>query len=224
MNRILVAAAALCLALSTGARADLPGEGFRNHLVIGLGIGVDAISPSEYNGLTDVLSGGNASVRASTALHVPVSLTYYFPYYLQLRTGAEAAYFFPSGMVGGKSATNYGGIVEVPILLGGHYALLDNRLILELGLGPGIAVYTSAGLNIDNNDQLYGDVSVGFDDELKGQFFVTPGFSIGVELGYRVLTSSALHTSSGASPGATLPVHLDMSGFRAVLQFGFVAF
>ncbi len=240
MNRVVSTAAAALVACSffpARALADLPGEGYRNHLVISLGVGIGSLSPSQYNSYVDTFNSASGSAApASPAhvgfeLHVPVILTYYFADYVLLRTGAEAAYFFPSESLGSESVTNYGGIVEVPILLGGHYALLDNRLIVELAMGPGIAAYTSAGLsgsaqNGYTGTQYYGDVAVGFDSELKGQYFVTPSFSVGLELGLRSLTSSALHDGSGnpAPPQNGSPLQLDMSGFRAVLEFGFVAF
>ena len=120
---------------------------------------------------------------------------------------------------------------EVPIFIGGHYAFLDNKLIAEIGLGPAIAAFTSAGMSgsADNGftgTQLYASPAVGFDDELKAQYFLTPGFSLGLELGYRVLTSGQLHDSSGHQATTTngQPLVLDMSGFRAVLEFGFTVF
>ena len=233
------AAAALCLAFATAARADLPGEGFRNHLVFSLGVGIGSLSPAEYNSYVDAFNQSSGAPLTGSAahpsfeLHVPLIITYYFADYVLLRTGAEAAYFFPSETLGGgagESFTNYGGTVEVPIFVGAHYAFLDNRLVLELGLGPAIAAYTSAGLSGSSNNginttQYYGDVAVGFDDELKGQYFLTPGFSIGLEIGYRLLKSGPLHDSGGSQLMVdNQPVHLDMSGFRGVLEFGFVAF
>lgn len=234
----IAALAALCWARSSNARADLPGESYRNHLVLSLGVGVGSLSPTEYNGYVDgqngvAAAGGQplqgSAAHASFELHVPILATYYFPYYLLLRTGVEAAYFFPTEkLAGGDTVTNYGGTAEVPILLGAHYAFLDNRLIAELALGPAIAGFSSAGLNGTSGYtgvQLYSDVAVGLDDELKGQFFITPGFSVGLEIGYRVLTSGPLHTSAGADVlVGGKPVHLDMSGFRGVFELGFVAF
>lgn len=215
------------------ARADLPGESFKNHMMFSLGVGVGSLSPSEFNAYVDSFNSANGGTagpgRVSYELHVPILATYYAPYYIMGRVGVEAAYFFPSYAIGGDSITNYGGIVEVPIELGGHYSFLDDRLIVEAALGPAIVGYTSAGLSGNNGPtgvQLYANPSVGLDDELKGQFFLSPGFSVGLEIGYRVLTSGPLHQGGQPTPyePTGTPIHLDMSGFRGVFELGFRAF
>ncbi len=176
-------------------------------------------------------------INPTVALRVPLLVTYYAPYYILVRTGVDADYFFPSAKTSNDTVTNYGGTLEVPLMLGGHYALADNRLILELALGPCVAAFTSAGLNGGNGSssyqQLYADPSFGFDSEIKAQYFLSPGFSVGLELGYRILSSSDLHASGSStyyqppfppynSPGAK-PIHLDLSGFRAAFELGFAA-
>jgi hypothetical protein len=180
----------------------------------------------------------SGQINPSLAMHGSVLATYYAPYYVMVRTGIDPDYFFPSAKVGNDTVTNYGGTLEIPVLVGGHYSLLDDRLILELAIGPCIAAFTSAGLNgstgLTTYQQLYADPSVGFDSELKGQFFVSHGFSLGLELGYRVLSSSALHAPGGSSDyqppfppynqGGGKPIHLDLSGFRAEIELGFLAF
>jgi hypothetical protein len=211
----------------------LPGESYRNHLVFSLGVGVGSLSPATYNAYTDdfnVANGGTAgSGNVNTELHVPILVTYYAPFYLLLRSGVEAVFFTPSETIAGAQYTNYGGIAEVPIEFGGHYALLDEHLILELAAGPAIDAFTSAGISNSNcNDctQLYGGVTVGFDSELKAQYFIAPGFSIGLEVGYRILSSGALHSGDNNLPiiASGKTVTLDTSGFRGVLELGFRAF
>jgi hypothetical protein len=164
------------------------------------------------------------------ALHASLAVTYYGPYYILVRTGIEPDYFFPSEQLGGTSVTNYGGTLEVPLLIGGHYALLDDRLVVELAIGPCVSAFTSAGLNDANGsfpdaNQLFADPSFGFDSEIKAQYFLTPGFSLGIELGYRILSSSALHQSGATSPYEPYgkPIYLDLSGFRALFELGFAA-
>jgi hypothetical protein len=243
MPRTLLATLALLLVVFAPdrARADLPGEGYKNHLVFSLGIGVDAIHPTDYDAYTnafDVSAGGQSGqINPSVAIRVPLLATYYAPYYILVRTGVDADYFFPSSKIGNDTVTNYGGTLEVPLMVGGHYALADNRLILELALGPCVSAFTAAGLNGGNGSlsyqQLYADPSFGFDSEIKAQYFLSPGFSLGIELGYRVLSSSDLHASGAksyyqppfppyTSPGAK-PIHLDLSGFRAAFELGFAA-
>jgi len=236
MRRSLLAIpfAAAVLA-SAPARADLPGEGYRNHLVISLGVGFDTLNPKDYDAYTDAFNqhnGGQAGqAHPSIAIHASLALTYYAPYYILVRSGVEPDYFFPTEKIGGETVTNYGGTLEIPIFVGGHYAFLDNRLIVELAVGPAIAAFTTAGLNGSNGvasgDQLYADPSVGFDSQLKGQFFVSSTFSLGLEVGYRILSSSSLHQSGGSTYyqppgfGDGKPIHLDFSGFRLAFEVGF---
>lgn len=238
---LVVFAFSLAVVQPATARADLPGEGYQNHLLFSLGVGVDAIHPTDYDAYTNAFNasarGQSGQANPSVALRVPLMATYYGPYYSLVRTGVDADYFFPSAKIGNDTVTNYGGMLEVPLLFGGHYAFVDNRLILELAIGPCVAAFTAAGLNGGNGSrsyqQLYADPSFGFDSEIKGQYFLSPGFSIGLELGYRILSSSDLHVSGASSyyqppfapynsPGAK-PIHLDLSGFRAAFVLGFTA-
>ncbi len=243
MPRALFAAAALLLVVFAPdrARADLPGEGYKNHLVFSIGVGVDAIKPTDYDAYADAFDtsygGQSGQINPTLALRVPLMATYYAPYYILVRTGVDADYFFPSSKIGNDTVTNYGGTLEVPLMLGGHYALADNRLILELALGPCVSAFTSAGLNggdgSNSYQQLYADPSFGFDSEIKAQYFLSAGFSLGIELGYRILSSSDLHESGGSSyyqppfppynSAGARPIHLDLSGFRAAFQLGFAA-
>jgi hypothetical protein len=161
-----------------------------------------------------------------------LQFTYYAPYYLTFRSGVEVTYFFPSETIGSDGITNYGGAIEVPIELGGHYSFLQDHLIVELLAGPAIDAFSSAGLNGSagaTGQQLYGNPSLGFDSELKVQGVVNsadhPFFLIGLELGYRILASGPLHTSDNSNVlvgGNT--VNLDVSGFRAVIECGFAIF
>jgi hypothetical protein len=240
MTRAILAASGLLLTvLPARARADLPGESYKNHLIFSVGVGFDTLGPTDYDAYTNAFNASNGGkpggANPSVAIHASLALTYYGPYYILVRTGLEPDYFFPSEQIGSTSVTNYGGTIEIPLFLGGHYALLDERLIVELGLGPALMAFTSAGLNGNDGSlayqQLYADPSFGFDSELKGQFFVSHGFSVGLELGYRVLSSNVLHQSGQHgnyqppfppydTPSGK-PIHLDLSGFRTVLELGF---
>jgi len=238
---LVVCALSLAVVQPAKARAQLPGEGYQNHLIFSLGVGFDAIHPTGYDAYTNAFDaraeGQSGQVNPSVALRVPLMATYYAPYYLLARTGVDVDYFFPSAKVGNDTVTNYGGTVEVPLMFGGHYAFMDNRLIVELAVGPCAAAFTAAGLNGGNGStsyqQLYADPSFGFDSELKAQYFLSPGFSLGLELGYRILSSSDLHVSGASSyyqppfppynsPSAK-PIHLDLSGFRMAFELGLAA-
>ncbi len=242
----LVCAAALTAA--GGARAEpLPGEGFKNHLVIELGGGYGSLamaSEKSYvaafnQGETPAQTGGwtfQGQADPNSEIHAVLALTYYAPYWLQIRTGLEVAYFQPSEQgtpPGGapESVTNYGGTAEVPILVGGHYALLENRLILELAAGPDIAFETQGGLNshdLGNALRLVSPPYVGFDSELGLRCFVSGAFAIGVEFGYRSLLSPPLRIADGGSSPFTYAagktVALDFSGVRAVLDLALLLF
>jgi hypothetical protein len=214
--------------------AGLPGEGFKNHLQFAVGFGVGPISPSQYNGYVasfNTANGGPASgANANTEIELELPLvTFYAPYYLLVRSGAQfVSMAFPSETLpSGDHVNNYGGILEIPIEFGGHYSFLSDRLVVELAAGPAIAGFISAGLNGSSGatgEQLYANPSVGFDSELRGQYFLSNTFSLGIEIGYRILAAGALHTSDNTNVlvGGN-PINLDMSGFHAALMLGFNA-
>ncbi|MHB1844335.1 MAG: hypothetical protein ACYCWW_05810 [Deltaproteobacteria bacterium] len=234
----------LLLSLSAGrAGADeLPGAGFSNHLAISLGFGYGAL-PSMTSDKAYVASE-NQSLAAqgwttsgaadpSSELHGELALTYYGPYWTTLRVGVEAAFFQPTeqGTPPGGSLnviTNYGGIVELPILFGAHYALASDRLILEALVGPDVTLVTMSGLDstdLSGNPRLVGNTSVGFDSEFGVRYLVSPLFSVGAELGYRALQTGPLHASDQVSPYITPAgqnVGLDFSGFRGVIDIALV--
>ncbi len=241
---------ALLLALGTAlpwasrARADDPwGSTFKNHLSIAIGFGYGTMaggsSYDNYVGAYNAaqVAGGwkiDGAATPSAELHASLALTYYAPYYITVRTGPEIYYFQPteSGTPPGGSAqiiTNYGGTVAIPILVGPHISFADDKLVLELLVGPTFTAYTSAGLNASarvDNKQLNGDFAVGVDSELGLRYIVSKSFSVGFELGYTSLMSAKLHTSDQATPYTSYsgqPDQIDFSGFRGVIDLAILA-
>ena len=211
--------------------AALPGESFKNRLEFSFGFGVGTCSPSQYNGYVGAFNqaagGPPAGANVNTEIHVAFPIvTYYFPYYLLLRSGFEpVSIAFPGETLGADHINNYGGTAEIPIEFGGHFSLLQDQLVLDLAAGPAIGGFTSAGLSGSNGptgEQLYANPSLGFDSELQAQYFLSKVFSLGLGLGYRILSSGPLHTSDNTNVvvgGNT--VNLDMSGFHVELMLGF---
>lgn len=220
---------------------DLPGEAFKNHLILALGFGDGTVSMGQDQAYVGAFNrqlksqGWAVQGQANPAseLHAALSLTYYGPYWTLVRVGAEVAFFQPTEQgtpLGGSLnvITNYGGTVEIPVLFGGHYAFADNRLILEAAVGPDFTVVTMTGLDstdLANNPRLVGDTAVGVDSEFGLRYLVSPLFSVGFELGYRSLVTPPLHASDGTTPyigpgGST--TNLDFSGFRGVVDLALV--
>ncbi|HUB06897.1 MAG TPA: hypothetical protein VMB50_07850 [Myxococcales bacterium] len=240
---------ALCFALGIGmcassARADDPwGSTFRNHLAIALGFGYGTVSGGSYDNYVQkynaaqVAGGWNIQGEAdpTAELHASLALTYYAPYYITVRSGAEVAYFQPTedgtppGSNSSQIITNYGGAVMIPILIGPHISFAGDKLVVELTVGPTFTAYTSAGLNassLSDNKQLNGDLAVGVDSELGLRYIVSKSFSVGFELGYRSLKSAQLHENDANTPYVNYtggPVQIDFSGFRGLIDLAILA-
>lgn len=242
--RSLACLASLLSALvaSPSLADELPGEGFKNHLVLALGFGDGTVAMGQdaaYVGAFNQSLRGQGwsaiqgAATPQTAIQAALSLTYYGPYWTLVRVGAEVVFFQPTeqGTPPGGAAnviTNYGGMVEIPVLFGGHYAFADNRVILEGAVGPDFAVLSMTGLDsrdLSDNPRLVGNTAVGFDSEFGVRYLVSPLFSIGFELGYRSLVTPPLHasdrTSAYVGPGGTT-TNLDFSGARALLDLALV--
>ncbi|MHB8416952.1 MAG: hypothetical protein ACYDCL_02680 [Myxococcales bacterium] len=227
---------------SPAALADDPwGSTFKNHLALALGFGYGSMAGGSYDGYVRAYNAAQQSngwkiqgeADPTAALQASLALTYYAPYYITVRTGAEVAYFQPNetGTFQGNQEiiTNYGGAVMIPILVGAHVSFADDKVVLELLAGPTFTAYSSAGLNasdLTDNKQLNSNVAVGFDSELGVRYIVSKGFSVGLELGYRSLTTAQLHTSDQSTPytGYTgSPVAIDFSGFRGLIDLAILA-
>jgi hypothetical protein len=180
------------------------------------------------------LSGSEADPTGE--LHVALTLAYYFPYYITLRAGAEVAFFEPSENInptsgGGQTnvVTNYGGTVTVPVLLGPHMSFADDRVVVELLVGPTFTVYTSNGLSnnqLTGNVQMNADTSVGVDSVFGIHYMASKIFAVGIEGGYRSLVTSPVHQVSqegNYSFGGVSPITLDFSGFRGVIDMAILA-
>ncbi len=239
---LLLAALLSTLSAEAATADELPGAGFSNHLALALGFG--------YGGLPSMTSdeayvaaenqslqaqGWNVSGAAdpSSELHAALSLTYYGPYWTTLRVGAEVSFFEPNeqGTPPGGALnviTNYGGIVELPILVGLHYAVANDRLVVELMGGPDVTLLTMSGLDstdLTGNPRLVGDTVVGFDGILGLHYLVSPLFSVGAEVGYRALQTGPLRASDATTPYLTpggQNVNLNFSGFRGLLDLAIV--
>ncbi len=224
------------------------GSTFKNHLGIQLGFGYGSLSmgPSSsegayvhaYNGTLAsqglALSGSEADPTGE--LHVALTLTYYFPYYITLRAGGEVAFFQPaeninpiSGSGQGNVATNYGGTVMIPVLLGPHISFIDDKLVLELMVGPTFTVYTSNGLSdnqLTGNVQMNAGTAIGVDGILGLHYMASKIFGVGIEGGYRSLVTGPVHQISQTGnynfDGVT-PITLDFSGFRGVIDMMLLA-
>lgn len=225
------------------------GSTFKNHLGIQLGVGYGSLSmgPSSsqgayitaYNGTLgsqgDALSGGPADPGGE--LHLALTLAYYFPYYITLRAGAEVAFFEPaenitpsSGNGAGSVATNYGGAVMIPVLLGPHLSFADDKVVVELLVGPTFTVYTSNGLSdnqLTGNVQMNANTAIGVDSVLGIHYMASKIFGVGIEGGYRSLVTGPVHqiSQSGAYsfPGDPSSITLDFSGFRGVVDMMLLA-
>ncbi len=232
-------------AWAPSARADDPwGSTFKNHLAIALGFGYGNMGGGSYdnyvhaynaaesnqNGWGTIPQGNSADPGGE--LHGSLSLTYYFPYYITLRSGAEVYYFQPTetGSFGGSSEiiTNYGGVVAIPVLLGPHVSFAGDKLVVDLMVGPTFAAYTSGGLNANdlvNNHQLNGDFAVGVDGILGFRYIVSKNFEVGIEGGYTSLQSAKLHRNDQSGPYTDFggPYTIDFSGFRGVVEMAILA-
>lgn len=225
------------------------GSLFKNHLGIKLGFGYGQLpmGPSSSEGkyvhaYNQTLAGQGLQLSGSEAdptgeLHVALTLTYYFPYYITLRAGGEVAFFQPAeninpltGTSQGNVATNYGGTVMIPVLLGPHMSFADDKVVVELLVGPTFTVYTSNGLSdnqLQNNVQMNANTAIGIDSELAVHYMASKIFGVGIEGGYRSLVTGPVHqiSQSGAYsfPGAPSPITMDFTGIHGVIDMMLLA-
>ena len=225
------------------------GSTFKNHLGIKLGFGYGQLPMGPHRARraptsTRTTRRSPVKVWPSRAarptptgeLHVALSLTYYFPYYITLRAGAEVAFFEPAeninpitGTGQGNVATNYGGTVMIPVLLGPHISFAHDQVVLELLVGPTFTVYTSNGLSdnqLQNNVQMNANTAIGVDSELCLHYMASKIFGVGIEGGYRSLVTGPVHqiSQSGAySFGGVSPITMDFTGIHGVIDMMLLA-
>jgi hypothetical protein len=245
--------------VSPDAPPDAPptgpwGSTFKNHLAIQLGFGYGTLpmgqggssSQAKYvAAYNSTLAGQGFALSGSAAdpggeLHAALTLAYYFPYYITLRAGAEVAFFEPAENINpiagngqGNVATNYGGAVMIPLLLGPHLSFAHDKVVVELMVGPTFTVYTSNGLSdnqLSGNVQMNADTAIGVDSVLGIHYMASKIFGVGIEGGYRSLVTGPVHQVSGSgtysfsgASGTVSPINLDFSGFRGVIDMMILA-
>lgn len=139
----LLAAVGLCLA-SGPARADKP-LARANRLAINLSFSLGSASLSSYHEAVDEVrelaerqNGLKLSdPKSNFQIGAEIGLRYYFPYYILAQVGFATLYNWGSGESPSlvDSLDNHNLVMEVPILVGGYYVLID-RLYLFGALGP----------------------------------------------------------------------------------------
>ena len=223
----VAAAAAAFAAPPAAVPATLEQSG--HHLAFELGVGGGFVSmASEHAAIKQLnlvlrLQGatidGDASVNHE--LHTDFAFRWVTPWHFGLKVGLGTMLAFPTEVVGTDILTNWTAMVEVPVVFSWAEPWLDGRLTTELGLGPDVLVWSIHGQDcacMSGNVAQEVDSAVGLLVEGAGQYWLSPGFALGLSVAYRALSNGPLHERSSTNPpyygGAGYS--LDFSGVRAV--------
>ncbi len=214
-----------------------------NRLAVSLGAGVGTISLGGFEDLAQDLEtvfagqGVTLSETPSSGMQInaELDLRYYFPYHLLAQVGYGTVYNWTkvdaqAGVVGG-TVSNHNLVMEVPVLLGGHYPL-SRRISLNAAVGPSFFFYSRSYWDADPGSvtDFRADGGVGFHLLAGADFFANDHFAAGLELRYRHLSGNDLRelesgvvVSSGMllGDGSSEVYPIDYSGISVGLKLRF---
>ncbi len=174
-----------------------------NRLAITLGFGIGSASMSSFHEgvdtMTQTLMSSNPGIKfegemkSNFQVSGEISFRYYFPYYILGQVGFGAIYNKASltGTNGGfeQAIDNYNVLMEVPILIGGYYPLVD-RIYLYGAMGPSLLFFSRAFT--DPGVDFEADNGVGMHVLGGADFMLAEHFGLGLELRYRMLKTKDL--------------------------------
>jgi len=176
-----------------------------NRLAVSLGAGVGTMSQGGLEDLAQDLEAAFAgqgvtlseTPSSGTQINAEIDLRYYFPYHLLAQVGYGTLYNraqadAQAGVVRG-TVSSHNLVMEVPILLGGHYPL-SRRISLNAALGPSIFFFSKSYWDADPGSvtDFRADGGVGFHLLAGADFFANNHFAAGLELRYRHLPGNDL--------------------------------
>ncbi len=228
---IVLLAAGLCL-VGSSARAEQP-LARANRLAISLSFSLGSASLSDYHeavdGIRELVEKTNgvklSDPKSGFQIGAEIGLRYYFPYHVLAQVGFATLYNWGSGESPSlrDSLDNHNFVMEVPILVGGYYVLID-RLYLFGALGPTI-VFNGRSF-WDPGDDFKTGAAVGMQVQLGADVMIGDNAAIGLDLRYRLINAGGLKekdTESDLTP-QTLgksgrdPYELDFSGVSLSLN------
>lgn len=180
-------------AIAHGETDPPPARAHRLAITFSLGLG--SVNLGSYHAAVNDLMTRTAQLNGATLQDDGtsnmqygggLSFRYYFPYFIWAEVGAGAIVNMASATfaVGSfqSSIDSYNLLVEVPILVGGYYTLVD-RLYLHAGIGVDVLVL-AYGL-WDPGSDFQADLGVGMQATLGADYLVADSFALGLELRYR---------------------------------------
>jgi hypothetical protein len=165
-----------------------------------------------------------------SAIGVGLHFRYYAPYYIVAQIGVDALLvkdsYTAKANVGEATIEYWNVLVEVPILVGGHYPVHDRIHVYGL-LGPAIAVYSGSLWDSDAGaPDFNGETAVGFQTRFGADFYATSEISFGLELMYRAMSVDVKEKDGNKvllNNGETVDgFERDFSGFGVSLGVRFV--
>jgi len=168
----------------------------REHrLAVSLNFGLGSISLSRYHeGIDSNLVSFQPGVtktsdgKSNFQINTEISFRYYFPYHLLAEVGIGAIYNWASleGKAGAfvASAGNHTMVMEVPLLIGGYYPLID-RIYVHGAIGPSFFFMSKSWW--DPGPDFEADGGVGMHISGGADFMLGENFALGLELRYRML-------------------------------------
>lgn len=214
-----------------------------NRLAVSLGVGVGTMSPGRFEDLTQDLEAAFArqgvtlseTPSSGTQINAELDLRYYFPYHLLAQVGYGTLYNWAkvdaqAGVVRG-TVSNHNLVMEVPVLLGGHYPV-SRRISLNAALGPSFFFFSRSYWDADPGSatDFRADGGVGFHFLAGADFFANEHFAAGLELRYRHISGNDLRelesgvvVTSGMllGDGSNEVYPIDYSGISIGLQLRF---
>jgi hypothetical protein len=225
-------AVGICSLASSPVRADKP-LARANRLAISLSFGLGSASLGSYHDGVDAVrelaerqNGVKLSDPTSNLqIGAEIGLRYYFPYHLLAHVGFATLYNWGSGdsPLLANSLDNHNLVMEVPILVGGYYVLID-RLYLFGAIGPTILFHGRSWWDPGPDYKAGG--GVGMQVQLGADFMIGEFAAIGLDLRYRLMNAGGLKekdTGTDMTPqllgkSGSEPYELDFSGISVALN------
>jgi opacity protein-like surface antigen len=192
---------------ATEARPAHPVYARANRLAVQFGFGFGSASLSQFHQGVDELTSNiertnhlklSASPQSSLQINAELAMRYYFAYHILAQVGYGALYNhasaeFPAGSITG-TVSNHNLVMEVPILVGGYYCLID-RLYLYGAAGPAPFFFARSywDANPGGISDFKADGGGGFHGLAGADFMLAEQVAIGLEVRYRLLKTGALN-------------------------------
>ncbi len=222
------------LLFASQAAADDSWPARENRVAIVLNFDYGLVSMPGFDGYADKVSNSVEALgrtiegyeAPSSALGAELGVRYYAPYYIAAYVGADALLDHAKNTIeGGDFVEHYNLILEVPILIGGHYPV-HPHIHLHAVLGPTVlAIPGSYWDSQAGMPDFKGDTGVGMQARFGADFYAVDQVSFGFELMYRLAKAEVAEKNGHVVQvgGETVTgFELDFSGFGITVGFRLV--